>query len=121
MKRDMELIRKIVLILDSDEVQTAITGIKDVDPNVFGYHARLLIDAGLAEGGGYTTTTFKYTGQLTRLTWEGHEYAELMRDDSVWMKFRTGVLDTGKSFTLGLAKEYLTSLAREKLGLDLGR
>lgn len=119
MQRDMVLIRKIVTLMASDEVETAVVGLKDVDSNKFGYHAQLLIDAGLAVGSVQQFNNFTYKGQITRLTWEGHEFAQLLQDDSVWKKYKSKVIDTGTAVTIAMAKEMLTNYARENLGLPV--
>ena len=52
MKRDLELIRKLVLTVEDLPTGTVIDDIEieDYTPEQIGYHSYLLIDSGLAEG-----------------------------------------------------------------------
>jgi hypothetical protein len=88
MKRDMELIRKLVLKLED-----APTGYAPDDFNVdseytpeqIGYHSYLMIQAGLATGSDVTTIgSAGPIGMVTSLTWAGHEFADAARDEKRW-------------------------------------
>jgi hypothetical protein len=82
------------------------------------YHAYLLIDAGYAAG--RDTGGLRSTGPqavVTRLTWEGHEFAEAARDDSRWRQAMGVVKDKGGSITIDLLKQLLSSLMKSTFGL----
>jgi hypothetical protein len=88
MKRDMELIRRLVLKLED-----APTGYAPDDFNVdgeytpeqIGYHAYLMIQAGLATGSDITSmNSGSPIGAVTGLTWAGHEFADAAGDEKRW-------------------------------------
>ena len=116
MKRDMDLILE---ILRSQEEERKIDGSYSEDAVV--YHAQLLSDAGLIEaeflkGIGGTARG----AAIIRLTWEGHEFLDATRDQSIWEKTKKNVIKPGSSFTFGLIVEYLKHEARSRIAPLLG-
>lgn len=120
MKRDMELIRKLVLALDDAPTGYAPRklNIEGYTPDQISYHAFLLLDAGLAEG-----SRVQHMGSsgpqamLRNLTWAGHEFADAARDETRWKKALGIVQEKGGSVTLSVLTELLKSLMKGALGL----
>ncbi len=126
MKRDMDLIRKILLAIEAEEGGYAsypleIEGYSDTQ---VGYHAYLMIDAGLVDGtirdfceddedegeeGGPSAPW----GRISHLTFAGHDFLDAARDETRWRKARV----VAGEVTLGVLKELLVSYARDQLGL----
>src|SRR6266545_4070275 len=102
MKRDLDLIRKMVLAIeDAPSGWAPKLSIDGYTPTQVGYHAYLLVDAGLVRG--HDVTIHGGTGQealITSLTWAGHEFAEAARDDTRWEKAMGIVKDKGGTITL---------------------
>ena len=72
-------------------------------PSQVGYHAYLVVDAGLAKGVDVTTSGSEAPAALiTSLTWAGHEFAEAARDETRWKKAMTIVGDKGGAITFEL-------------------
>ena len=91
MKLDKDLVRDILLAVEAhDEPE----GLIALEINVYSaemvsYHVRLLDEAGLLDAldtGGMNC--FKW--QPTRLTYNGHEFLDIIRDDEVWKLTKTG-------------------------------
>jgi hypothetical protein len=113
MKRDMDLIRKILFHVEKcDNLQFAIEGYEE---QCVAYHVRLLVEAGLLHAVAQTclsgTIVLQECGH-TGLTWAGHEFLEASRDEGLWTKAKmaagsTGgmVLDVLKSVLIGLTTE----------------
>lgn len=106
MKRDMDLIRRIVLALD--EAEGSVTGLDGVETAAWAHHARLLIEAELCAG---IVTEFLSDDPpyvvLGRLTWKGYDFADSIREDTVWNKAKAKVIRPGASWTFGLLAEVL--------------
>ncbi|MDR2549389.1 MAG: DUF2513 domain-containing protein [Desulfobulbus sp.] len=95
MKRDMNIIRKIVLaVRDSNEPVREVEG---VSPEEFRFHVQLIVEAGLAIGIRAEPfrslrpeeATIPPTSEVTvlsRLTWDGHDFADSIQNDKVWKK-----------------------------------
>jgi len=120
MKRDMELIRKMVLA-----VEDAPTGYAPDDLDIEGYtdeqiayHAHLMVQAGLAAGMDTTHLgSCNPSAQLTSLTWDGHEFAADARDETTWKKAMTIVQEKGGAVSLDVIKALLSHLVKAGLGL----
>lgn len=120
MKRDLELIRKLVL-----QVEAIPTGyikeeieIEGYSAEQIGYHSYLMIDAGLAKG--VDVTTYGCTSpnwRILHLTSAGHDFADAARDESFWRKATGLVRDKGGTVTLDLMKQILISLIKHSLDL----
>jgi uncharacterized protein DUF2513 len=120
MKRDMELIRKTVLAVEDAPTGYVRDGL-DVGgytDEQIAYHAHLMIQAGLATGA-FTTHlgSSSPSAQLTSLTWDGHEFAAMARDDTAWNKMMGIVQEKGGALTLDVAKALLSQLVKAGLGL----
>lgn len=121
MKRDMDLIRSILLAIeesDASNLESAFEAL-DCSNEVFQYHLGLLIDAGLIrahEVSHMTGTDYTPTG----LTWEGHEFLDDVRDESVWNKTKEVVRSQSGTVSVAIlqevAKEVVKGLFRGMLG-----
>lgn len=119
MKRDLELIRKMVLAIEDGPSGWApdlkFDGYSDAQ---VGYHAYLLIDAGLARGQDASTMgSDAPEGFITSLTWAGHEFADAARDETRWKKAMGVVQEKGGTVTIGVLTQLLIVLMKGALGL----
>ncbi|WP_050031538.1 DUF2513 domain-containing protein [Bradyrhizobium sp. LTSP857] len=98
------------------------------DRRKLGYHLEMLIDqAGLVTGneGHYIVGASEGDGLCwhdVKLTWQGHEFLETVRDPEVWSRTKAGATKAGNfaiGFMVDLAKAYAKHVAKERLGLDL--
>ena len=116
MKRDMDLIRRIVLALDEhDDPLNPVMGLSGVDDAIFNYHASLIIEAGLAAG---TSQEFLDGGGMVwlwRLTWAGHDFADAIRSETVWKAAVDNVIKPTASWTFGILLEYLKVEIRSRI------
>lgn len=120
MKRDLELIRDILLWATSQEH----AGI-DGNPSFPGYtdehvayQVYLMNQAGLVEAEDRTDNdSLSPESVLLNVTWAGHDFIDATRNDTVWRKTKTKVLSSGASFTFDILKDVLSVAARTTLGL----
>ena len=116
MKRDMELVRQIVLaVRETDKI---LKELPDVGPREFAEHVHLLREAGLVDAAveappGRTATR----AMVFRLTWAGHDFADSIVDDSVWAAAREKVLEPAASWSFGVLTEFLKYEVKRRLGL----
>lgn len=110
MKRDMDLIRRIALEVADLEFGYAVNSMEDhgVDAATFGIHAIWMQEAGLIKA----TIQEYQSGEppkvlISRLTWDGCEFVDAIRDDTLWQKAKVSVLKPGMSFTFDVLKEWL--------------
>lgn len=119
MKRDMELIRKLLLEVEDSEGWAPDTfEIEGYSDEQIGYHCHLLVQSGLAEGSDTTTSgSSAPSAMLTTLTWEGHEFIEAARDEKRWKKAMGLAASKGGAVSTEILKALLVSLARQSLGI----
>jgi hypothetical protein len=87
MQRNMELVRMILMRLESSPSGWAPRdlGIKSFPPEEIGYHAHIMMQEGLIEGSDVTPTDSAGPEAIpTSLTWKGHEFLDLARDQDRW-------------------------------------
>jgi hypothetical protein len=90
----------------------------DYTPEQVGYHAYLMIDAGLVEGSKVTTLDCTSPqAVIAHLTWKGHEFAALARNETAWKKAMGIVQEQGGAVTIDIVKALLTQFVKAGLGL----
>lgn len=95
MKRDIDLIRNILLTI-SDEGKIKA---EDTEEDALYYHLYLLIEAGYVNGKEVNEGNWQILG----LTWEGHELLELIRDYDRWQTI-IRVLDDLNCYSFEIVK-----------------
>ena len=120
MKREMELIRSMAFALEESPAGFAPGEAKfdGFSPEEVGYHAHLMMQAGLAEGFDNTPVgSGPRQAILTGLTWQGHEFIDTARDETRWKKAMVLVQEKGGSVSLAVLTELLKNLMRGAFGL----
>ena len=114
MKRDMDLIRALML---SFEGETEID-LSDYSEDQQVYHSALLLDAGFIDGRPRTDGKGEISSvHVFRLTWEGHEFIDSARNDTVWNKAKDKFTKAGVDVGIDILKAILKSLMMDKLGM----
>lgn len=106
MKRDMDLIRRIVLaVRDTDDV---VSRLDDVESGQFAEHAQLLEEAGLIAAAIRSNGKRPATeAVIFRLTWAGQDFADAIRDDTLWSRAKEAVIKPTASWTFGVLLRFL--------------
>ncbi|AYF20055.1 DUF2513 domain-containing protein [Vibrio parahaemolyticus] len=121
MKRDMELIRKLLLTIEENPRQLEVEG---YDKNQVKYHALLLIEAGFLDGN--VSDTLANTSvvpsfvSVNRLIWDGHEFLDNIRKEEVWNTIKTEFKDASISTVFSIGKQLTENYAKKKLSSLLG-
>ncbi len=123
MKLDKELIRQILLAVeDHDDPQGWMTlRIEGRSEEEVSYHVMLLDEAGLLSGislGGIG----HFEWQPKRLTYQGHEFLDSVRDGEVWRRTKEGAEKAGGvglGMIVELGKAYARQALKERLGIEL--
>ena len=86
MKRDFDIIR---LLLIEKETEEQSEELKKYPEKEILYNAKLAIDAGLIEGEALEGGDCEIVSAvLIRLTWQGHDFLDASRDETIWKKAR---------------------------------
>lgn len=113
MRRDMDVVRSILLaVSDASGPVNSVDGISEED---FSSHAQLLEEAGLIEAAllpqGKRVAT---NAVIFRLTWNGHEFADSVRDSKVWTKTKEAA-SAGGGFTVDLLKDLAKGFIKKQV------
>ena len=118
MKRDMQLIRKILLAMEAPERWMAVK--KEYTEAQIGFPClpRAIGDAGFLEVvdvSGFSDGSMKNAHPVS-MKWAGYDFLAASRDDALWNKvIKTGgdmAVDTIKGVLIDLGKEFLTATVR---------
>ncbi len=120
MKRDMNLVRSILLVLekyDHGHAPDKLT-IEGFSEEQIGYHIYLMGQAGLLD---VTVVTSCQSPSPTAIpigmTWQGHDFLELAREPSRWRQAIDKVTKAGAAMTIDILKSVLVTLANQALQL----
>ena len=115
MKRDMDVIRLLLLQLEGDE--KAAEKLKACDEPLVVYNAALLVDSGLAEGAvACGADNSPVSVAMNHMAWRGHDFLDAARDETLWKKAKQTVMKPAASYTFEIVKEYLKAEIRKHLG-----
>jgi hypothetical protein len=127
MKRDMELIRSVLLKLEEDvglQLKTYAFQFDNSKMVIEGHtdeevyrHVVMLLESPFVEGKQMMSGEIVVRG----LTWEGREFLDSIRGDVVWKKTKAGVEKiggTGLGFVWEIAKGIIKNELKTKLGID---
>jgi DNA-binding transcriptional ArsR family regulator len=118
MKRDMDLIREILLELESSPQTAMDTVVIDKrPPEEISYHLELLTDAGLIKAETYKTWDAPLKFHSIQLTWEGHEFLEAAKNETHWNRAKEVIKEKGSGLTFDILKALLLQLTRQTVGL----
>ena len=121
MKRDMDLVRQLLTIVEDQPAGGYINGIPqvgDASAELVAEHVRIMNDAGLLYADVQGSMDGGYVVLIFGLTWAGHDYLETVRNESVWKKVKSKVLEVGGGMTLEITKQLATTYLKEMLRMD---
>lgn len=132
MKRDMDLIRKLLLRIEAGERSfaprpAAASGPETTEQSwdafeaaeeILQEHLRLLSERGFIDSVVYLD------GQVLveRLTWDGHDFLDVIRDEEIWSRTKSGALAAGGwtvDILKDLAKGFIIKQIEDKTGIKL--
>ena len=120
MKRDYELVRKILLFLEEKSTPEAIACpmIEGYDDLTIKYHLLLLAQAQLIDFEPEQTAT----GRIIRvvafnLSWQGHDFLDSVRNDAVWTKVKSQASEKGVSLPFEVLKSLAIEAVKKMFGL----
>ena len=118
MKRDMDLIRSILIMLedapfDGGPLRIA-RKMPDHPPDEISYHVMLLHEAGLIHAFNRSGGEF-VLWEPAYITWQGHEFLEAAKDDTRWNRAKSQFKEKGVPMVFDVLKSLLVSYAKQAL------
>jgi DNA-binding transcriptional ArsR family regulator len=117
MKRDMDLVRKILLAVEASErpLDSSLIRIAGYTGESITEHMRLLNEAGLIEGISAYSVEHRLKWIELRLTWNGHDFLDAARSESVWNETVTEVRKKTGAVPFEVLKGLLLDVARDSV------
>lgn len=119
MKRNWEVVRAILLAMEEKPADGSVydeSHFPKISPEVFNYHAELLIEAGLVTGINVSSMDGP-ASMLFRLTWAGHEFLDAIKSDTAWTKIKEKATEKGVDLSFDTIIELGKWAARVLLSL----
>lgn len=119
MKRDFDLIRKLLIFFEEKEgpesvILPRIEGYSDIQIK---YHCILLYDAGLLMCEPVISSTSDRVISVIPfdLTWNGHEFLTKIKNENIWKKVKEQIKEKGINLSFNLVNEIAKKLLSESL------
>ncbi len=116
MKRDMDLIRGILLKIEDEDKgggQWVACHIDGYDNSTVIHHLFLLFNEGYIEGNDLSSLAGRDFGPR-QLTWKGHDFLDAIRDPENWKKTKEGALAAG-GWTFDILRDLAKGLIKKKI------
>ena len=108
MKRDMDLVKQILLEAEDLDTPKLDLPIEGYDQIVVNEHVYLCTQAGLIEATILRDQDGRAAQVITsRLTWQGHEFLQLARNNALWNKAKSNFKDKAVNFSFEMLFLYL--------------
>lgn len=106
MKRDMDLVRRILLAASDLPFGESLKELEGVSSDDFVQHVIWLNEAGLIKAW-IVEMLEGEQAEVQRLTWSGCDFTDAIRNDTLWAKAKGTVLKPSMSFTFDVLKDWL--------------
>jgi predicted transcriptional regulator len=119
MRRDMDLVRQILLKLEEQNENRAVrleNELEGFDHDSIIYHIMILSEANFINAIDASGARRPYYIAKS-LTWQGHEFLDAIRNDTVWNQVKDEVKEKGGSIPFDLLKALALQVAAKYFGL----
>ncbi|HLE17060.1 MAG TPA: DUF2513 domain-containing protein [Syntrophales bacterium] len=122
MKRDMDLIRLLLLELEGEsDVKESLSKYSDDQRN---FHKALLLEAGFVIGpspvysgrGGKDCDKIPARVHIHRITWQGYEFLEKICNETIWAQIKQTIIEKGLSFPIDTISYVYTVVVKSLFG-----
>jgi len=114
MKRDMDLVRSILLKLEQKDIGRSVT-IDGFEDETVSRHLELLEEAGLIKATIIPLDNRPSLVLVERPTWQGYDFLDAIRSDQVWNRTKTLVAEKTGSTAFEVIKAVATAIATKLL------
>lgn len=123
MKRDMDLVRFILMAAEESDGQVTGADIAGYgcDERTAAFHVELMASHGLVDGKvQYAGNRVPYRIVVSGLTWDGYDYLDAIRSERVWERARRAIGETVGDASLSVIKEACSALSLAMIKGSLG-
>ena len=121
MKRDMDLIYKILVFYEEKEdfIDPVTPEIEGYSNNEVNYHIKLMDQAGLLEAKDLSSRS-NVTWVASSLTHYGHDFFDALKQESVWSTIKSEFKEASLDTIISVSKQLAEGWARKKVEALLG-
>jgi Hypothetical protein (DUF2513) len=124
MKRDLDLIRSILLEIENTPAGQSVHHLdfEGIDPAIIAEHVELLtqanlIDAKLARAFNYSGVLAVSNYDIRMLTWEGHDFVTNVKNKTVWDKVKSTIAEKGSEVPFHVVKVLAANYMSQLFGI----
>ena len=114
----MDLCRLILFKIENEYKSTALFNLQidGYDMETITYHCDLLFEAWLIKSYKPTYASNRiYRFSVGALTWEGHDFLDKIRENTMWNKIKNSIKENALPLTLEVIKSVATSFINDRL------
>ena len=120
MKRDMDLVRKILFAVEEREMgEIGKIDIPDYSQELIGRHVELMLERGLIDGKVIPNSDGPHhriaAYIVNRLTWNGYDFLDASRNETIWERAKKKCMEETGGLALDLLRETLSIVGKEML------
>lgn len=119
----MDLVRSILMMVADSDDPVSIDDFVDGehDKQIVGYHISIMKDAGLIKASIMSADNDPYYQCfISSLTWEGNDFLDAVRSDTIWAKTKSAISKTAGSATFDIVKSVAAKIAESMLMTQIG-
>ena len=115
MERNLDLIREMLITVSKSRnpVDVGVFVSEKTSRDEVVFNLRLAREAGLIEANVFYADNEVFDAEITRVTWEGFDYLETVKNDTVWKKTKAKIAQTIGSASLELVKKVASKVAEQ--------
>ena len=119
MKRNMDLIREILLYIESNQIDVNSIDItlQNYSEYEITYHLKLLSEAGLVEINNSYENGAGINTNANRLTWSGHDFIESAKEPKRWESMKKIITEKAGSVPFEILQKILIKLIQGEINL----
>ena len=122
MKRDMDLVREILIAIECSEDGNLNFDALEYERQQVYLHIELMKDRDLVDAVIIPDNDGPKHGilmcKVERLTWDGYDFLDKIRDESIWEQAKRKCLNGTGGLSFELLKDCLIHVAKQKLGIE---
>jgi hypothetical protein len=115
MKRDLKLVKHILLRVEAQDHVESKFSIPGYDDKTVSYHVAVMKEAGLLDAIVHKFMDGTVEGIPIRMTWQGHEWLDLARNNKTWKNAKKLVKEKTGSVSFEIMKVILIQMAKQLL------
>jgi hypothetical protein len=113
MERDMDLVREILnqVAAHPEPIGWVPLDIPGRSSDEVSYHVKILSDGGYVDADNVTTFG-AFDWRAKRLTWEGHELRDALKNDTVWQRVKKVIAEKGGGASIEMVKQLAIEISK---------